>query len=425
MKSILKSTLVIILFIGCIGFVLMSGDQLVRKNHIWSDQEGYYLYLPALMIYGDFKELPIRSKKVFEFENQNGEKYVYTKYTYGVALMQLPFFLIVHLFQKVFNPLEATGYSMAYSQMIWIAALAYVLCSLWMLYRILRHNWSAGISAITTGLLFFGTNLLHYTIGEPGMSHAYSFFLLTLLLTLTEKQLKHPDKRWLVFWIILILSLIFLIRPVNVIVAIYPLFRLWHVYWGKLRSNGIFIINALLLAGLLIFLQLVLWKEMTGSWTWYSYMHEPGFIYWTRPRLLSVLISIENGWFIYTPLAMFMILGLVSGLAKFKKQFISIGMIFCVIWYISSSWWKWNFGMAFGYRPFIEYYALLALPLAYILDRIYSWKNRFPRIATSIILILLVFINIGLTDRYGAPWEGESWNWNSFLTILKSVFLFQ
>lgn len=70
----------------------------LHKNHhrgnehtIWSDQEGYYLYLPAVFIYDGFKGIPFKNCCGFTEEGN-----VANKYTYGVSLLELPFFLIIH-----------------------------------------------------------------------------------------------------------------------------------------------------------------------------------------------------------------------------------------------------------------------------------------------------------------------------------------
>lgn len=77
------------------------------KGMIWSDAEGYYLYLPALFINGGFEDLAVRSEVQFPlFEDTNKR---FTKYTYGVALMELPFFLLAHLIGSIMG--EADGYS--------------------------------------------------------------------------------------------------------------------------------------------------------------------------------------------------------------------------------------------------------------------------------------------------------------------------
>ncbi len=88
LRKIYPIALLLIFIIIC---VIRSHENNVKtKNIIFSDQEGYYMYLPALFIYGGFDQYPIRTKEQFGYY-QNTKK-VFTKYTCGVALMEMPFF---------------------------------------------------------------------------------------------------------------------------------------------------------------------------------------------------------------------------------------------------------------------------------------------------------------------------------------------
>jgi hypothetical protein len=67
-------------------------------NIIWSDAEGYYMYLPAVFIHSGFDSLI--PKTPHQFNRHPVTKRVFTKYTCGVALMQSPFFAVAHILQK-------------------------------------------------------------------------------------------------------------------------------------------------------------------------------------------------------------------------------------------------------------------------------------------------------------------------------------
>lgn len=81
-----------------------------QKGVLWSDAEGYYLYLPALFIYGGFEKVPVRTE--VQFPKYPGTDKHFTKYTYGVALMQAPFFAAAHAIAKAGG--KADGYSSFY-----------------------------------------------------------------------------------------------------------------------------------------------------------------------------------------------------------------------------------------------------------------------------------------------------------------------
>ena len=63
-----------------------------HKKYIWADAEGYYMYLPAVVMYGgDFSKIPVRTK--VHFEPYPGTDKIFTKYNYGIAVLEAPFFI--------------------------------------------------------------------------------------------------------------------------------------------------------------------------------------------------------------------------------------------------------------------------------------------------------------------------------------------
>ena len=68
-----------------IGFYDIENKRLAGV--IWSDAEGYYLYLPAVFIYGGFEGIPYRT--TVQFSNYPGTEKVFTKYTCGVAMLEM------------------------------------------------------------------------------------------------------------------------------------------------------------------------------------------------------------------------------------------------------------------------------------------------------------------------------------------------
>jgi hypothetical protein len=97
---------------------------------IWSDSEGYYLYLPALFINGGFEDLDVRTE--IQLPVMEGTNKRFTKYTSGVAMLELPFFLVAHQLSK-WSGKKADGYSAYYIYSIQIAALFYGFLALWLL----------------------------------------------------------------------------------------------------------------------------------------------------------------------------------------------------------------------------------------------------------------------------------------------------
>src|SRR5471030_1691058 len=85
--SVLLSALFII-------FLVVALTRCYNTQVIWSDTEGYYMYLPAVFIQHDIHHVPLKSMNARK--NDKGE--VVMKYTCGVAFFYLPFFLAAHAY---------------------------------------------------------------------------------------------------------------------------------------------------------------------------------------------------------------------------------------------------------------------------------------------------------------------------------------
>jgi hypothetical protein len=81
------------------------------------------------------------------------------------------------------------------------------------------------------------------------------------------------------------------------------------------------------------------------------------------------------------------------------------------VWITYASWWCWWLGGSFGFRGFIEYYALLALPLAWGLQHV-SRSRPWVRLLGTGLLVLMMFFNVKLSRQYQWPWEGPDWTWH-------------
>ncbi|NBY10976.1 MAG: hypothetical protein EBQ77_08260, partial [Sphingobacteriia bacterium] len=146
-------------------------------SEIWADKAGYYIYLPAFFIYNfqvDGLPAEIDKKTGNGFIVRDGK--IITKYTYGVALLQAPFFIICHVLSKLCN-LQDDGFSLIYHKSINIAAVIYSFFSFIFLFNFLIRYLKKKVVIITLACLYIGTNIFYYSVFETGMSHIYSLFL--------------------------------------------------------------------------------------------------------------------------------------------------------------------------------------------------------------------------------------------------------
>lgn len=390
---------------------------------IWSDTEGYYMYLPAVFIYGGFENIPVRTNTV-QFAPYPGTNKIFDKYTCGVAFMELPFFLAAHAVATASDRFPADGHAPPYVIGLLLSGLCYGFLGIFLLRINLARHFSGITPDIVALSLLMGTNLLHYIAREPGMSHVYSFALFNLFIWLTDRYYRTGGTWGLASGLAATLAGIVLIRPTNLLLA---LFFFGYTFEGNLNFKERFnflrkrFSHLLLfpLAGILAYIpQMLYWHYATGSYVVYSYGEE-GFVYWKDPKLLSVLFSIKNGWLLFSPLLGFALIGLLAGSLKNVRNSRLILLIWLIAWYLFSSWASWWFGGAFGHRAFVEFYALLAFPLALVVQWILSLHRWWWKALFFAVWCLLIYYNLGLDEHYFGP-HYEWWSWRAAMNMMFS-----
>jgi len=340
----------------------------------------YYGYLPVAFIYHDislkFKD-HYTGKKHFVFwaKKTSTGSYVF-KMTMGLSVMYAPFFFTAN---ALAGPLgyNTGGYSTPYRFAIVMAALFYLLLGLIFLARVLRFYFSETVTALTVLAIGLGTNLFWYSTFEPGMSHVYTFFLASVFLYLIILWHRRSTIMRTIL-IGLVIGLLTLIRPVNVLMALFFIFydvknlqglkEKGLLFWQK-RLQVLFIV---LLGFLVLLPQFIYWKTVTGHWVYYSYGKE-GFFF-LHPQIINVLFSFRKGWFVYTPVMFFAVIGIYFLFKKHKQFFLPVMVLSVVYLYVVSSWWCWWYGGSLGQRELIDIYPVMAFPLAAIISWISSRK---------------------------------------------------
>lgn len=377
------------------------GSALVGHKHkghyLNSDGEGYYLYLPAVFIYKTFENLPVNTPEQYlPYPNTNK---IATRFNYGVALMELPFFLIAQALQYLQNlPLD-NAYSNNMCIMVLIASCFYSLLGIYFLHQLLIEKYNRTVVYFSLAALYLGTNLFWYTIREPAMSHSYSFFLISVLLykinTLFQEKPNVKD----ILIVSLVLALITLIRPVNGI--LYGLILCYNVFLFKdfltrifwLSKNKILIFLPITL--FLVFLpQMYYWHYLSGKWllNTYEVLHQQSFN-WSQPHFFDIFFSIHNGFFVYTPIMILAVLGLFFMSFQQNNNGRLLLFLCALLAFICACWSMWWFGHSAGFRPFIDFYPLLVFGLAYFLNFSFN-KNGFLKYGVKLLVLTLILFNI-------------------------------
>lgn len=358
------------------------------------DVISYYAYLPATFVENDLT-LGFYGEDYFDKywpeTLPDGTKVIKT--SMGMSFLYLPFFAVAHLVAPL-TPYKADGFTQPYALALLIAGMFYVLMGLVLLRKVLLAHFGETATTLTLIIIGLCTNLYWYTLYESPMAHGPGFGLFCLLAYLTEKWYKKPTTI-LTAGVGLTLGLISLIRPTNCIVVIF--FLLYGVTsLSDIKSRLMLFVKSykktlLLTATVLVVWvpQMIYWHYLTGHLFFYSYGSDERFFF-NHPMLLEGLFGFRKGWITYTPAMLIALTGFVPLYKHHREYFWGI-LIFLVIHiYIVLSWWCWWYGGCFGLRAMVETYALLAIPLAAMLQYIL----KTPVVRKTVLLTCVTVISL-------------------------------
>jgi hypothetical protein len=377
----IKNPVVITLIFLSILF-LTSDYQFKWKNDQWkttiySDAAQYYRYLPMVFI----------NHKL----DSKSDNPTVIKYYVGTSIFYLPFFSLAYLSSMIFHyPID--GYSFFFQIFISIGTLFYLIFGLYYFSKFLKFynfkNWIICTILIALSL----STIAYYTVLSPGWSHVVAFALISLLLYHFNKIYKNFNKKSL-FTIITVLSFLFFVRPSDIIIMILiPFFATtWSEFIELIKKSlkeRVTVLIALTISTIPLICQLAIYKVYSGEFIIWSYKGE-GFNF-LHPELFNVLFSYSKGLFVYTPICLLSLFGLLILYKRSRYQFYGVLLYLILNVYVISSWWCWNYGCSFGTRAFIEHYPIFFLLLALLL----SYNKTGIRLITITLIILFSALNI-------------------------------
>lgn len=380
-----------------IGNTQSGGDS--YKDILEVDAVGYYSYLPAIFVYKDLN---------LSFIEKNSNQYIASssslvcvqtnqgkidRYFAGAAILMTPFYLIGTLLTEI-STLSNDGYSKYQIISISIGASFYLYAALYFIGLLLKEQFQLSQKTIIITIISFalGTNLFYYSIFEPGMSHIYSFFSVSILLYSFSRYVHTKNTNYL-FLTFLLLGLVTLIRPVNILI-ILSLLVIWPTESIKLIKDLFTSKIAVLITGFFIFfamlsIQLLYYKLATNQWFVDSY-NDIGFNF-LSPQFANILFSYRKGLFVYMPILFVSVIGLYYWSLKQPLVYLRWIILFTFITYILSSWASWSYGGCFGNRAYIEYYILFIIPFAFLVEHA---LKTFPKLLYTITISLILFCQI-------------------------------
>jgi len=400
LNSINKRSLVTVWGLIILLGILKFGYQ--QTNLLSYDYFGLYLHLPATFIYQDaaVNDLNWLEKINETYQNtpsfyqlQPEGQYNIIRFFNGIAILLSPFFFIGHGIASL-SSYPADGFSYPYQLAMMIAAWFYVIIGLLFTRKVLLKYFDDKTTSWTLIALYLGTNLLFWTTFDAGAPHTILFSLYALLLWFTIRWHEQQKTRYAII-IGLLLGLIIVSRPSDIVAVLIPVF--WNVFdsasfkakiqlikthFGQLILLVIFTI----LAGLP---QMLYFYKYTGQLIYSTYDDPQSGLDFSNPRFAWVLFSFRKGWLIYAPLMTFAILGFIPFWKNHRPIALPILLHFLLNLFLIASF---TSLVSYGWRAFIQSYALLAIPLAAFIKFLLN-KKRIVKALAGLLLLFFIWLS--------------------------------
>jgi hypothetical protein len=381
---------------------------------IRSDGYSYYVYLPSWFLNGDTtldavaRTFPGGQYPEFTaIRRWPGTNRWVNPHPIGQAILMVPFFVVGHLATRLSHE-TPDGFSFYYQQAAGLAGLAYLLAGLAVVRRLLSRHFPTPVALATLTVMTWGTNLFHYGVYDSGFSHIYSFFLVAVLIVLTERWWLEPSLS-LAFGLGMTSAAIFLTRHTNVLfLALVPLYGVTS--WPTLRERPVMLArrwrSLLVVAGVGaagILPQLLLYKAATGLWLPSPYgALETGFTFGS-PHLFDVLFGTEKGLFFWSPALLFAVAGWIVTQGWAEALLWPTAVVMAINTLLIASWFDWQFGGSYGHRGFTDGFALVAVFMAVFFAWVAARRQPFATAATVVCATLTVALSIAQMIQY---WMG-------------------
>ena len=345
----------------------------VNRPAIRSDGVGYYAYLPLYFIHHslDFSVLPI-NHAVYGFRASPKTGRLADLFPVGPALCMAPFFLAGHLVALV-GGWPPDGSSPPYQLAVLAAALAWFAAGAYATWQVVAVRAGPVRASVALALLVAGTNLPHYVVAEPSLSHIYGFATFAVLLWFADRFWANPARRRAAAMGIAA-GLLLSIRSYDILLAsaaLYP--ALWRSNRLAVRRNWPWFGLGMALA-LLPYIATSTYY-LGAPWRTHYWNYS---CHWGSPLIFTNLLSVRRGWWFWSPVAAIGVAGLAGGLfSRNLRWFCGISLAaIAIVTYIFASWGDpavgtgATFGDGFGHRMYVDLLPVVAVGLAVIFTRI-------------------------------------------------------
>ncbi len=424
---------------GCLfAFLVTIPLPRVDGQLVGSDGVKYYVYLPSILLDGDV-DFSDEYAYFFTGQPQAAERLEATRtatglpanrFGIGPALLWAPFFLGAHLLALALRtlgvPVAADGYGYLYQASVLVGSIVYGGLGAWFCLKAARRLATERAAVFATLLTVLAGNAVYYLTVEPSMSHALSMFAGSAFFLVWMRAREAPEWKGC-WWLGALAGLMALIRPQDGLFLVLPIIDAAVACWSRRRHRApaecVPPILKMVLAAVLVFVpQLIAWKLLNGDFLLSGYREEFGDLFrWTSPHLGAVLFSARRGLYVWHPVFLFSLVGLLWVARRDRRLAALAALGFVIQWYVVSAWHDWAQGDAFGGRMFIVCTPIFVIGAATLVDRAaarWSWRGIQ---AAGVVLVALNFLLV-VQYRLDLLWAASPPTWRD-LTLGRLWFL--
>jgi hypothetical protein len=336
----------------------------------------------------------------------------------GSALLWAPFYAVadagVRIARAFGSGVAADGFSRPYISAVAFGSAVYGFLAL--VLSAIAARRIVGVTAATLAAICFGTPLVFYMYVAPGFSHANSAFAVAAFVV----AWLHVRRHWSAGGVAALgalAALMGMVREQDLFIAIGPAIDYVVQMSRAVRRGDRSLVEMLWKAALGTAAVVVFFLPQAIAYlTLYGHLGPSPDVQqkmtWTAPNAWRVLVSPDNGWFFWTPLALPALIGLVALVCGYGGRDAGaaavdgrerrwIGSICLVMLasqiYVSGSLDTWAGAGSFGQRRLVGLTVFLVIGLATLLQMI---RAGWPRYAVNAIVVLSIWWNLGLIAQF-------------------------
>ena len=322
--------------------------------------------------------------------------------TIGCAILWSPFYAVADGWTRITGSAPADGFSKPYVRAVAYGSAFYAFLAVLLSIRAARIVVGAR-GALGAGLaIWLGTPLLFYMYIAPPFSHACSAFAVALFVSVWL----HVRRTWSpggAFVLGLCAALMAMVREQDVFIALGALIDWGQTLLFAVTSSRDAKAQAVpaALAGAAGFVigdlpQLIAYNSLNGFPRPASHVARK--MSWDAPHGLQVLFSTEHGFFIWTPLALLAVAGLLMLVSRTATRRLAVCMLIMVATqiYVAGSVESWTVAGAFGQRRFVCLTIFLTVGIA----ALFGAARGLARHATLALSVVLAWWNIALMAQF-------------------------